>query len=71
MSDDEAKASSLVAPSRGVGFQATDHHTEDAGGSGSVPSPLHLGELLFSFAFPLVLNLSYFIGTCFLFLQGA
>ena len=71
MSDDEAKASSLVAPSRGVGFQATDHHAKDARGSGSVPSPLHLSELLFSFAFPLVLKLSYFIGTCFLFLQGA
>ena len=68
MSEDEAEASYPVAPSRGIGFQATDHHTEDAGGSGSVPSPLHLGELLFSFACSLVLMLSYFIGTCFLFL---
>ena len=69
--EDEAEASSLVVLSRGVGFQATNHHTEDVGGSGSVLSPLYLGELLFNFAFPLVLKLSYFIGTCFLFLQGA
>ena len=68
MSEDEAEASSLVAPAPGIGFQATDHHAEDAGGSGSVPSPLHLGELIFSFAFVLLLMLSYFIGTCFLFL---
>ena len=71
MSKDEAEASSLVALSQGIGFPVTGHHVEDAGGLGSVLSPLYLGELLFSFAFPLVLKLSYFIGTCFLFLQGA
>ena len=70
VSKDEAKASSLVAPSRGVGFEAIGHHTEDARGLGSVPSPLHLGVLIFGFALPLVLKLSYFIGTCFYFSGG-
>ena len=62
------EASSPIALSWGVGYQATGHHIEDAGCSGSLPTPLHLGELLFSFAFSLVLKLSYFIRTFFLFL---
>ena len=71
VSEDEAEASSPVALPRGVGFEATGHHVEGAGCSGSIPSPLYLGKLLFSFAFALLLKLSYFMGTCFLFLQGA
>ena len=67
VSEDKAKASSPVALPQLVGFEATGHHAEGAGCSGSVPSPLHLGRSLSSFAFPLVVKLSYFMGTCFLF----
>ena len=67
VSEDEAEASSPVASPQGVGFEATRHHAEGAGCSDSVLSPLHLGRSISSFAFPLVVKLSYFMGTCFLF----
>ena len=52
VSEDKAEASSPVAPLQGVRFQATSHHAEDAGGSNTSPSPLHLGKLPLSFVFP-------------------
>ena len=70
VSKDEAEASSLVASPQGIEFEATRHHAEGAGCSGSIPSSLHLGRSLSSFAFPLVVKLSYFTGTCFLFFPG-
>ena len=67
VSEDEAEVSSPVASPQGVGFVATRHHAKGAGCSDSVSTPLHLGRSLSSFAFPLVVKLSYFMDTCFLF----
>ena len=69
--EDEVEVSSLVASPQGIGFEAIGHHAEGVGCSGSVLSHVRLGRSLSSFAFPLVGKLSYFMGTCFLFFQGA
>ena len=67
---DEAEASSLVAPLQSVRFQATGHHAEDAGGSNTSPSPLHLGKLPLSFVFPCCLCFSILSGLIFIFPGG-
>ena len=70
VSEDEAEASSLVAPLQSVRFQATDHHAKGAGGSNTAPSPLHLGKLPRALCFSLLFVFFYFIGTYFDFFQG-